>query len=333
MLHLRILAKDVRDMWRAFRFLELTRRAVPRRTTISLVWQHHEPWQWSGFWLARRHSAPLILFVDAPVVWEARLWGVRRPGWGRLIERLGEVPQLRRADVVACVSQPVADQVARMGAPADRIAVTPCSVDTMRFRPDKESHALRDELGFNGGTVVGWLGSFRRFHGLDLLIDAYAAARAADPDLRLLLVGDGSERRALMDDVAARGIPGVVFVGVVEHSEVPRYLNVMDIAVVVDPASGTWHYSPLKLREYMACGLAVIAPTSGQMADHVSHGHDAMLIEPGSGEAIREALVLLASDVRLRTRLGGQARARAERDGGWHEQLATALRTRGMDDG
>lgn len=318
----RTAVKDLRDLARALGFARRAGKAVPDGTDATVVWQHHEPWQWSGWLLARRCRAPWVLFVDAPVVWESRAWGVRRPGWGRLLERLGEVPQLRRADVVACVSSAVAQEVRRLGAPAERIVVTPCSADPEVFtRTQHDASQVRTDLGLEGRVVVGWLGSFRRFHGLDLLLEAYALAREHHPELALLLVGDGAERSSVEDEVRSRALPDVVFTGMVPHDQVPCHLAAMDIGVVVDPGASQWHYSPLKLQEYMASGLAVVAPRSGQVPTTVRDQREGLLVTPNDPVALATCLRALAGDPRLRERLGAAARARSVAAGGWDGQL------------
>jgi len=324
-------AKDLRELVRAITFAARACHAVPRRTSAAVVWQHHEPWQWSGWLIARRSHAPWVLFVDAPVVWESRAWGVRRPGWGRLLERWGEVPQFRRADVIACVSETVAEEVRRLGAPRDRVVVTPCSVDASDFAPAPEqARGMREELGLEGRVVVGWLGSFRRFHGMDLLLDAYEAARTEQPELALLLVGDGTERSRVEEDVRRRGLSDVVMTGMVQHDKIPRYLAAMDIGVVIDPGTAQWHYSPLKLQEYMACGLAVVAPRSGDVEAALRDREDALLVPPGDTDALATCLRELARDPALRTRLGTAARARSEADGGWDHQLRSVMELAAM---
>ena len=78
-----------------------------------------------GTRLARALGVPSVVFVPAPLVWQAEQWGVRRPGWGGWIERAGERSPLQSADVVACGSEAVAEQVRRIGVNAERIVITP----------------------------------------------------------------------------------------------------------------------------------------------------------------------------------------------------------------
>ncbi len=189
--------KDLRDIVRARRFRHAAVRGPWDAKKLAFVVQHHELFQWAGFVAARASGRPLVLFVDAPLVWEAEKWGVRRPGWGTALEHVAERPQLRRADLVACVSEEVAEEVIKRGARQDRVIVTPCSVNTSVFAPDMSGEGVRERHGLRGRFVVGWVGSFRRFHGIDLLLRSFADLQRRHPDAALLLVGDGFERPAM----------------------------------------------------------------------------------------------------------------------------------------
>ena len=102
---------------------------------LAFVWQHHDLFQSPGVPIARRNGCPLVSFVDAPLVWEARRWGVKRPGWSHLVERYGEWPQLRASDVVACLTDEIAREIVRLGVPRERIIFSPTAVDADQFAP------------------------------------------------------------------------------------------------------------------------------------------------------------------------------------------------------
>lgn len=325
----RTLRKDVRNAIRAHRFRDAALDGPWAGKPLAFVLQHHELYHRAGFRAAHRFDCPLVLFVDAPVVWEERRWGTRRPGWGRWLERVAENPQLRAADLVACVSDEVAGELERRGVEPRRLLVTPCSVDVDRFAADPQVRATtRHRLGLDDRFTVGWVGSFRRFHGLDLLIDAFAELRERVPEAALLLVGDGFERQAMTDYAAARGLAeAVVFTGTVPHAEMPGHLAAMDAAVVVDPGRADFHYSPLKLKEYMAAGLAVVAPDSGQLVSLLDDGGNALVVPPGDRAAIRRALGRLHAEPELRAALGQRARTLMEAEGDWSHQLDLALAT------
>ncbi len=220
-------------------------------TDVQLIWRQHDLFAAAGAGFARRHDIPLVHYVHAPQVWEADRWGVRRPGWGRLIEQACERPQLLEADLVACVSDEVATEIRRFGVPSRRILVSPMSVDARRFSPAVSGAEVRRRYGLHGRFVFGWTGSFRKFHGLDLAIKAFSDARRHAPDAVLLLIGDGPERGAVEKQVAELGIAdSVVFTGSVSHMAIASHVAAMDAAFVVARAAESFHYSPLKLREY-----------------------------------------------------------------------------------
>jgi len=293
---------------------------------LAFVWQHHDLFQSAGVGIARRHGCPLVSFVDAPLVWEARRWGVKRPGWGHLVERYGERPQLRASDVVACLSDEVAREVVRLGVPRERIVLSPTAVDTDQFAPAARSASRRTALGLGDEFVVGWAGTFRRFQGIDTIVDGFGQLHRSDPRARLLLVGDGSEREHVEGVVDEAGVrDGVVFTGAVSANVVADYLRLMDVAVVSARADAGFHYSPLKLREYLACGLAVLAPRVGEIPGFVTDGVHALLYEPGDANDLARKLRALRDEPDLRVRLGTAGRALVVATATWDARLTDLL--------
>jgi glycosyltransferase involved in cell wall biosynthesis len=314
--------KDVRDFRRARRFAHsLPSGGWEEARQLAFVWQRHDLFQKAGHDLARRLDVPLALCVDAPVVWEARRWGVRRPGWGSMLERFGENPLLRSADVILAVSEEVAEQVGERGVPPERILVTPNGVDTHVFTPQADGESIRSRHDLDGRFVVGWIGGFHKFHGLDLAVDMAAELQESIPQLTLLLVGDGVERHRLESRVQELGLNNVVFTGTVGHSEIPAHIAAMDVALVLSPPDGRFHYSPIKLREYMACGRPVVASRAGELAEFIDEGADGLLVEPGRVDDLSVAVRSLQQSPELRSRLGAAGRERMVREGSWEHQV------------
>lgn len=315
--------KDVRQ-WRRARRFGIDPEGPWRDADLAFVWQRHELFHTAGIRLARALGVPAVLFVPATLVWEAEQWDVARPGWARWIERRGEQPSLRTADLVACGSAAIAEQALRLGVAEDRIIVTPTGVELDLFDGTVDPGPLRSELGLEGHFVVGWVGSFRRFHALEQVVEALAGMHGTT----LLLVGDGPER-ARIERLARDLDVTAVCTGTVAQQDLPGHLAVMDVAVVLASADASFHYSPLKLAEYLAAGLAVVAPAAGQLPDRLTDGVDAVLVPPGDTLALRAALVRLRDDPVLRRRLGQAARASAAATWSWDHQVrrvADALR-------
>ncbi|MBX3285604.1 MAG: glycosyltransferase family 4 protein [Actinobacteria bacterium] len=312
------LAKDVLR-YRSARRFHVAPDGPWAGTHLDLVWQRHELFQTAGIDLARALHVPSVLFAPATAVWEAERWGTHRPGWGHLVERLGERPALTTADVVACGAPEVAEQAVRIGTDPERIVITPTGVDLDLFDPppdDAARQAERDRLGLADRFVVGWVGSFRPFHSLDRAVEAVAGV----PDVALLLVGDGPERPAVEARARELGVH-VVCTGTVAHADLPRHLSAMDVGLVLGPADGAFHYSPLKLAEYLAAGLPVVAPDVGTVTARLTDGVDALLVDPADPAALGAAVRALRAEPALRRRLSEAGRAAVAAHWSWDEQV------------
>jgi glycosyltransferase involved in cell wall biosynthesis len=246
---------------------------------------------------------PFVLEVNAPLLIERKrveplpLWSVAKD-----IEQ--EV--FGQADAVLAVSEGVATYVRQEGADERRVYVVPNGVDTSRFHPELDARELRERLGTVDSLVVGFVGSLRSWHGVDLLIDAFA--RCARPDWRLLIVGDGPERQDLESQARESVLGGQIsFTGPISHADIPLYIAAMDIPVAPYRWAPDFYFSPLKLYEYLAAGKAVIASDVGQIAGAIRHEENGYLVPPDDVPALSSALVRLADDAQLRERLGRQA--------------------------
>jgi glycosyltransferase involved in cell wall biosynthesis len=309
--------KDARQ-WRRGRQFSVDPAGPWRDRQVAFVWQRHELFHQAGLQLGRALRVPSVLFVPATLVWESDQWGTTRPGWRRLVERYGEVPALRGADVVACGTERVADEARRLGVESDRILVTPTGADLDLFAR-ADGTAVRRRLGLDGRFVVGWVGSFRPFHTLDIAVSAAARVEGAT----LLLVGDGPERAPVEARARRAGIE-IVTTGTVPHTDLPAYLGAMDVGLVLAERGQEFHYSPLKLAEYLAAGLPVVVPDVAPIVERLTPEVNAVVIPPGDIDGLAAALVRLRDDPGLRTKLAANARAAAVQ-WSWDQQVKRVL--------
>jgi len=274
----------------------------------------------------KRLKLPYVLFFDGDQIFEHDFMG--EPITGILRWRAQQMTRytLAAADCVICVSEPAKVHLATTWrVPAEKIIVLPNGVDVQRFRPYPEARSkIRASLGVDTNPLVVFVGSFYPWHDVATLLDAFAQVLAANPRSRLVLVGDGQQRQALVQRAAHLGVDHAVkFTGWVPHAEIPPLISAADVAVA--PFLTRKHDlcgSPMKLFEYMASGTAVIASAVGQVAEVLQDGTNGLLVQPGDAAALAVALKRLIDDPTLRSQLRQQAREDAVQHYSWEHYVS-----------
>jgi glycosyltransferase involved in cell wall biosynthesis len=285
--------------------------ALDREGPFDLVYERHSLWSFAAMEFARRAEIPGIIEVNAPLVEEQE----RYRGLG---DRAGAEEATERAFAAASAVLAVSVELARSleahASARGKTHVVANGVRVERFPEGLEPLWPRDADSF----TVGFLGTLKPWHGLAILAEAFAALHDVDGGARLLVVGDGPGRAALERDLAScRALEEVHITGAVAPDEVPRWLASMDAAVAPYPAFSGFYFSPLKVFEYMAAGLPIIASRVGQLAELLEDGSDALLCTPGDPAAIARALDRLRRDPELRRRLGRATRKKAALRHSW----------------
>lgn len=275
--------------------------AAVLRHRPGLIYERYALFNLSGLWVARLFRIPFLLEVNAPLSMEHREHG------DLVLHRLAERIEDRlctRATRTVVVSAAMARIFEGRGVPAKRLLVMPNGVDRGRFHPGVDGTAVRRDNGLEDTFVVGFVGWIRPWHGVDRLVDAVAWLAPELPELRLLLVGDGPALPDLREQVAKLAIEDRVrFTGAVGSEAIPAHIAAMDVAVQPDV---TDYASPIKLFEYLALARPVIAPAKPNITEVVEDGVSALLIEPGSTDALVDAIRRLYTDQDLCKRLAAQ---------------------------
>ncbi|MDR1424004.1 MAG: glycosyltransferase, exosortase A system-associated [Azoarcus sp.] len=248
-----------------------------------------------ALWVGRRLGIPVVYEIRA--FWEdaAVDHGTTREGSlrYRLTRGLETLAAHRVAHVLTICEGLRADLAAR-GIDAGRITVIPNAVDVESFQPSGEADpALRRSLGLEGARVVGFIGSFYAYEGLDLLLDAWPGLLAAFPDLRLLLVGGGPQDARLKAQAARLGVADkVIFTGRVPHNEVNRYYDLIDLLAYPRHAMRlTELVTPLKPLEAMAQERVFVASDVGGHKELIRDGETGRLFKAGDAGALAGAIV------------------------------------------
>lgn len=311
-------AKDLRWFLEGRKTLSI---AAERFRDAPFIWQHHDLFQTRGLRLAKQLGKPSVLFVDAPYVWESKKWGNARIGWEWFAARWGDARPCQEADLVLVVSEEVKRAVLNLGVDESRIRITPCTVSPANF-DHAQGADVRSVLGLANNFVIGWVGSFRKFHSLDLLVDAFMDIASSIPAAKLLLVGDGPERIRLEEKANTHGFGDrIIFPGNVPNTEIASYISAFDLAVLPSQSNEGFHYSPLKLREFFAAGVPVIASAVGDVKQVIEESAGGWLVTPGSKEAIAEMISKVEADKTSMKSAAAKARNYAATEMGVRKQI------------
>lgn len=288
--------------------------------------------------VARNRALPLVYEIRA--FWEDAAVGngTGREGSPRYrATRALETWAVRRADGVAVICEGLRRDLIARGIDGEKIMVSPNGVDLTLFGdPPPPDAALADELGLTGKEVLGYLGSFYDYEGLDTLIAAMPAMVAARPDVRLLLVGGGPMEAALRAQAAASGAADAIrFIGRVPHQEVERYYGLVDLLVYPRKAMRlTDLVTPLKPLEAMAQRRLVVASDVGGHRELIRDGDTGTLFAPDDPAALAASVAALLADRSGWDAMRDRGRAFVEAERNWaanverYQPLYTRLMTR-----
>jgi PEP-CTERM/exosortase A-associated glycosyltransferase len=246
--------------------------------------------------------------LGIPVVYEVRaFWedaaadhGTIRPRDLRYrLTRAMETAALRRAAEVTTICEGLREDIVRRGIPAERVTVIPNSVDLDRFpgAGDRDTGLAR-ELGLDGARVLGFIGSFYRYEGLEVLLRALPEILSKAADVQVLLAGGGPEDERLRSQAEAMGLGGRIrFLGRVPHDQVNRYYDLIDVLVYPRLHSRlTDLVTPLKPLEAMAQGRVLVASDVGGHRELIRDGETGVLFTAEDPSALAAAVLrLLAS--------------------------------------
>lgn len=289
-------------------------------SSYDLVYERYSLFSSGGAALSTRTGAPLVVEVNAPLLAEQAAHRSLQDAQGAMEST---VKTFTAANVLSCVSTPVADWARCIAAGSGpRVIVTRNGVNVERFKPQ---HTTPPRSQF----TVGFLGTLKPWHGTEYLLQAVASSTAL-AGIRVEILGDGPQRAELAELAHRLGIADqVVFHGAVAPERVPDLLASWDAGAAPYPAGeqeNQHYFSPLKVYEYLAAGLPVLASATGEIPEVIEHGVTGLLVPGSNPAALAEALVRLVTDPQLSRRMGAAARATAEQQHTWGARAAEVLK-------
>jgi glycosyltransferase involved in cell wall biosynthesis len=281
--------------WRIWRYLSAHK-------DVGLIYERYSLYMCAAVFLARWRKIPIILEVnDSAAVDRVR------PLFFKSIAMAIERWVFRKADGLVFVSSVFRDRLQKAHGWIAPAIVSPnaANISQFSFTPAQRAQA-RAQYKLDGAVVCGYLGAFVPWHGVDQFVYHVADKLAQAPHLKLLLVGDGAKFAEVEAFVRSRGLQDqVVLTGRVPHDQVPGLLAAMDMAIL--PSAGDYT-SPVKLFEFMACGVPPIAPDYQPIQEVLQPGRTGWLFKAGDLDSAVDMVLRHSQDTEALREVGRHAR-------------------------
>ncbi|WP_456372382.1 glycosyltransferase family 4 protein [Thiolapillus sp.] len=296
----------------------LSKRLQKRQ--VDVFYERYAFFSFIGTRLAERRGIPAVLEVNE-IVGIERARGQALPWLARRVE----AAVFRRASVILVVSSFLKETLIQRGVDEAKIHVVPNAVREETLASGNASgEVVRQQLGLQDATIIGFVGQIVRWDRLDLLIDDMALLYKDWPDLRLLVVGPCRFMDELRNQVRRLSLEdAVILTGPVERSDVMAYIDAMDIGLL--PHSNPFG-SPIVMFEYMAMAKPVLAVDVGPVRDIIVDDINGCLFPAGDRDAFRDKLIDLLTAPERRKRIGARALSDVRERHTWKRNAEYILR-------
>jgi glycosyltransferase involved in cell wall biosynthesis len=295
---------------------------VVRRARPDLIYERYSLFLFATILKARRHGIPIVLEIN-----DSALVPRVRPLFLKALARRIERWCMQNCTGLVFISSYFRDLAREAYGTISPSVVSPNAADAARFDPalfDRE--ALRRRHGIGREVVCGYVGAFVHWHGVAEFVRRMAPRLAQRHDLKLVFVGGGVDLDAVRATVEEHGVADrVLLPGRVDHADIPAWIACMDLAVL--PNSNVYG-SPMKLFEFMAMGVGVVAPDYSPIAEVVEDGRTGWLFPRGDIEACVDRVLTVAGSPAEQVAVGRAAREYIVRERQWRtnaEQLLSLL--------
>ncbi|WP_303921592.1 glycosyltransferase family 4 protein [Draconibacterium sediminis] len=317
------------------------RKLKNKISTYDYLYHRFSEFSFSAAKLSDQCDVKLILEFNSFASWKWQNWSKNKPMLKRILIWLFILPivrrienyNLKRADLFVVVSQVLKDQLCDKGIQKDKILVNPNGVDPEKFNPEISAKELIKKHSLEDKTIIGFIGTFGVWHGVENLLEAYILLLKKNPDYRnttkLMLIGDGKLMFQVKNRIEEENISdNVIVTGLVPQNEGPKYLSCCDILCAPtkpNPDGSRFFGSPTKLFEYMAMGKAIVSSDIEQQGEILEHQKDAILTKPGDVSSLAEGITQLLEDSLLRDTLGRNARKKVIENYTWEKHTRKIL--------
>ncbi|MFN4266534.1 MAG: glycosyltransferase family 4 protein [Aquabacterium sp.] len=282
---------------------------------VDFIYERYSLFMFAGVLIARLKKIPIILEVnDSSTVERVR------PVFFMKLATAIEGWVFRKADGLVFVSGVFRDRIVGAHKTVAPTIITPnaANIDKFSYTPEQRAQA-RTRWKLDNKVVCGYLGAFVPWHAIDKFVYAIADQLKQNPDLVLLLVGDGATYPEVDKFVKERGLSNqVIMTGRVPHDDVPGLLAAMDMAIL--PSAGDYT-SPVKLFEFMACGIAPIAPNFLPIQEVLKEGQTGWTFTAGNLDRAVDMVLTKSRNIDELKQVGQAARAYIAAERQWRNNV------------
>ncbi len=290
---------------------------------FDFVYERYTLWSHAGMTYAKNHGIPAILEVNAPLIEEQTKYRglIDVSGAKRVTQQC-----FKAASVILAVSKEVAQHVNLYDEAKGKVHVLPNGVNVERFSQVHTEQSLKHKV-----FTVGFVGTLKPWHGVERLIKGFALLHDDYPNTRLLIVGDGPQKQEIANLVLGLGLSEAVeLTGAVNPNQIPDYYEEMDVGVAPYPNMDDFYFSPLKVYEYMAAGLPVVASDIGQISELIEDHISGLLYSPEELPQLTQAFEYLINHPEESKKLGASGREIAVLQHSWQNRLERILSLAGV---
>lgn len=306
------------------RYIESS-EVILQNKPLSFFYQRYSIYNFTGIRLAQNRKIPLVLEYNGSEIWVYKNWG-KTLKYETLAEKI-ELLNLNAADVVVVVSQPLKDDLANRGVNSEKILVNPNGVDTEVYSPEVDGSDVRRKYNLEDKTVIGFIGTFGKWHGAEILAQAFGLLIQKHPqyraNIRLLMIGNGHTLPQVQQNLETHGVTQeCILTGIVPQDEGPAHLAACDLLAsphIPNPDGTPFFGSPTKLFEYMAMGQGIIASDLDQIGEVLEHNRTAWMVKPGDAESLMLGLKTMIDHPEISKRMGEAARREVIAKYTWRE--------------
>lgn len=290
---------------------------------VDLIYERYAFFNFAGAFISRRKKIPFVVEVNE-LSGHKRIRGQFLVGLCSAIERY----VLRQAVLVVTVSDFLNREVSGKVEQRNTKVVTipngvPLAWLQCKISLDQVT-ALRKKYSLEDKKVICFVGGLVHWHNFDLLLKAVKKVQDGVANVVMMFIGEGPLKNYIKDKAEELAIQSgsILFVGKVPHSDIPSYLKIADVAVI--PETNDFR-SPIKMFEYMAMGLPVVAPKKPAIEVAITHQKEGLLFEAGNSSSMAQMLRESLSEPEFANKLGENARQKVFKNYTWEKHAERIL--------